>query len=378
MAVVRSPIYSHAEGLCRPISPAIKVPIPMETARSQSGGGTIASGSFSTAGYLQLISVAASGSATAVNSETRVGVSVDGSSLGSLELFANRSNFKQALTPRRFLTRLTPGAHTVTLTADKVTATGSFDRAAASVIDLGDNPELLRAYAHSYGPYQSWRLTTRGGVVVLWVAASGWTTSPPKMIGASVMVDDGKVADMLLYATIAETHLEFVPVQVVLPELAPGRHTLQILPVSGTSTDNNDRCAVEVLELTAPPQVLAASCPIPNGSCASQSGGQTVASGSLRTSGGTVLLRAMASASSNASSSPLNLTVSVDGRARGSVTGFANSKAVNVPLVSNDILVTELAPGTHTVALTADSNTVTSIGDRCGVSALELAKTMPV
>jgi hypothetical protein len=123
--------------------------------------------------------------------------------------------------------------------------------------------------------------------------------------------------------------------------------------------------------------VLTASTPISNKVCSYQGGGGTVASGTFSSAGGTILLQAMASAWTRASASQLNLVVTVDGTARGTVTGYASRSSFHVPLVSADILITGLAAGQHTVTLMADSSTITDSNDRCTVSVLELAAVMP-
>jgi hypothetical protein len=88
---------------------------------------------------------------------------------------------------------------------------------------------------------------TCGGTGVIWVAASGWTAQASQMAGASVKVDGDEIAQPLIYQNSGGTHLSFVPVQVVLPNLSPGNHTLEVLPLSPTLTDSNDHLAVEVL-----------------------------------------------------------------------------------------------------------------------------------
>jgi len=366
-----------AAGLNRTIWPGFSVPVPMVAAQSQSGGGVIAGGTFSTTGHMQLISVAVSASASSANSMMSVKVSVDDASLGSLEFFASSASSKLVLTPRRFLAFLRSGAHTVTLTAGSGTATGTVDRAMVSVIDLGDNPELLRSFTHVYGPYKDVPFFTRGGTVLLWVAGSGRSKTASQLTGASIQVDGAEVAQLQVFANAAETRLELVPAQVLRTNLDPGDHTLRVVPTSATTIDANDRWAVEILELTAPPQVLSVSSPIQNVACINQNGGQTVASGTFSTSGGLVLLRAMASAWARASSSPLNLTVRVDGVSSGTVSGYTSAGTFHMPLVPADILLTSLAPGSHQVALIADPATVTDGNDRCSVSILELARTMP-
>lgn len=360
--------------------PAFSVPLSMVTAQEQSGGKAVATGTFSTSGASQLISVAASGSSTSAAKSMGVSVQVDDRVVGSINSWANPPNFDLPLTPRRFEQFLPPGSHTITLTANGDTATGFDDRVAVSVIDLGDNPDLLRPRLLYYGPYDPPKFVTCGGTVMLWVAASGWSNSAPGETGVSVWLDGERVASSTIWANRNGWHLTFVPVQVVLPNLAPGLHQLIVSSMPGTTTDGNDVCAVEVLELTAPPQVLTPSVPIQNKSCSTQGGGGTVASAAFSTTSArnTVLLRAMASAWTPATSSPLNLTVSVDGTERGVMTGFASSAYFHVPLAPAEILLTGLSPGTqHEVELTADSNTSTDGNDRCTVSLLELAAPMP-
>jgi hypothetical protein len=306
-----------------------------------------------------------------------VDITVDGTYLGSLEMFVNLPDFRMTMTPGTFLTRLYSGDHTITLTASSSTVTESPDRVVVSITDLGDNPELFQVRLNHYGSYESRRFWTCGGAGMIWAAASGWAAQASQMAGASVTIDGDEVSQPAIYQNSSETHLGFVPVQVMLPELSPGDHTLEVLPLPSTRTDYNDRLAVVVLELTAPTQVLAASTPISNEACLHQDGGGTIASGAFSSAGGTILLRAMASAWARASASQLNLAVTVDKTARGKVTGYASRSNFHVPLVSADILITNLPPGQHAVALVADSSTITDTNDRCTVSVLELAPAMP-
>jgi hypothetical protein len=359
----------------RTIWSQLSVPIKMATAKTQNGGGTIASGSFSTTGRHQLLSVAASASSTAANTMMSIMVAVDGATVGTIEHFANPSGVVFPLTPQLIGLSLEEGSHSITLTAGKSTATGSGDRVEVSLVDLGDNPEFLRLRANGYGPYPSasTAFATAGGVVLLWAAASGWLASGVGALGASVQVDGTEVGQLNAYANSSATHLPFPPVQLVLPSLAPGSHELQVVPLKGTTTDQNDRCAFRVAELTPPPQILAASTPLQSVVCASQSGGGTVASGSFTTAGGTLLVRATGTAWASSASRQLNLAVGIDSRSYGQVTGYASKASFHVALVGADLVVTGLKSGSHTIALIADANTVTDANDRCTVSIIELA-----
>jgi hypothetical protein len=175
------------------------------------------------------------------------------------------------------------------------------------------------------------------------------------------------------YANEGATHLPFPPVQLVLPSLKPGSHDLEVVPLQGTTTDQNDRCAFRVVELTPPPPILAASTPLQSVACAAQSGGGTVASGSFTTAGGTLLVRATGTAWASSLGRQLNWVVGIDSQSYGQVTGYATKRNFHVALVGADLVVTGLASGSHTITLTADANTVTDANDRCTVSILELA-----
>jgi hypothetical protein len=353
----------------------MSVPIPLTTAQTQSGGGVIASGSFASAGRTQLIFAAASAYGE-VNARLGATVSIDGSNVGALQMYSNQ-RLDLALIPFRAITGLPAINHSVTLTANSSTKTGSGDWATVSVVDLGDNPDLLRSRKHYYGPYVSTRFTTAGGTVLLWVAGSGWCPGAPQPIGVSIRVDGVERGQSLAFANLAGQHLPFVPVQLVLRDLTPGAHTLEVLPLSGTSCDFNDACAIEVLELTAPPAVLSAARPIANAVCSSQQGGQQVAAGTFGSSGGTLVLRVMASAWSATPGSPLKIVVTLDGTARGTVNGFATNSGCHLALVPADIVLTGIPAGQHAVSLVAGDRTITDWNDRASVSVLELATVQP-
>jgi hypothetical protein len=95
----------------------------------------------------------------------------------------------------------------------------------------------------------------------------------------------------------------------------------------------------------------------------------------FKTSGKPVLINA-AGSGYGAAGSQIGMLVRVDGIARGEVKSFTNEASSHKAFVENDIAVTNLGPGTHTLKLEVLSGTTTDANDFFTVSVLELPVAM--
>jgi hypothetical protein len=109
---------------------------------------------------------------------------------------------------------------------------------------------------------------------------------------------------------------------------------------------------------------LSTSAPIAYG------GGPLPRSGTFASSGGVLLLLASASAY-NGAGTAMRIDVSLDGSVVGALQGFTNETSSHKALTSHPLVLTGIAAGMHTVALSVAAGT-TDVNDYSAVTVLEL------
>lgn len=90
---------------------------------------------------------------------------------------------------------------------------------------------------------------SEGGTVVLFVSGSAWRTDAAGTCGVDVLVDGTSVGTVTAYTNEPDSHKALVSAPLVLARLAAGAHTVELQPLSGTSSDFNDPYRVVALEL---------------------------------------------------------------------------------------------------------------------------------
>jgi hypothetical protein len=92
-------------------------------------------------------------------------------------------------------------------------------------------------------------LSCSGGTLLIFVSGSGRSTGGGTLIGMNVQIDGVTIDTCTVLANPAATHLAFVPKTIVRTGVAPGSHTIGLIPTAGTTTDLNDNFNVTVTEL---------------------------------------------------------------------------------------------------------------------------------
>lgn len=88
-----------------------------------------------------------------------------------------------------------------------------------------------------------------GGTVVLFVSGSAWRDDVAGTCGVDVLVDGTSVGTVTTFTNEIGSHKALVSAPIVLARLAAGPHTVELQPLSGTSSDFNDPYRVMALEL---------------------------------------------------------------------------------------------------------------------------------
>jgi hypothetical protein len=90
--------------------------------------------------------------------------------------------------------------------------------------------------------------TTAGGTLLVFVSASGWSSSSGD-ISFAINMDGNEVGELRTTTNETGSHKAFVSRTLVVPSIAAGQHTLQIAARAGTNADLNDVASATVVEL---------------------------------------------------------------------------------------------------------------------------------
>lgn len=275
---------------------------------------------------------------------------------------------------------IAPGSHTIALLAGTTTITDLNDRACVTVWEMGDGcavrfaedapcppgvgDVLLKGAAEIYG-----------GDLLVAAGASGWS-GQGGVIGASVETDGSSVALTEVFANSSGMHLATVPVATVVQGVPRGSNSFAITAEGATATDGGDIAHLAVVEWVDPqqaPAVLGMSPQLQNAAGSSQDGdGGAVAQSSFQSSGGTLLVSVSASGwTPNSGGGPLQIGVQLDGTSQGFLEIFANDSDTHMAMVTNDLVVSGIAAGDHTLTLIGEANTHTDLNDRVSATILE-------
>ncbi len=91
--------------------------------------------------------------------------------------------------------------------------------------------------------------TSNGGTLLIYVAGTGYSTTPNSNVGMTVVLDGVPIDSCQFYANTANFHVCFLPKTIVKTGASASSHTLILQPRAGTTTDVNDYYAVTVTEL---------------------------------------------------------------------------------------------------------------------------------
>jgi hypothetical protein len=219
------------------------------------------------------------------------------------------------------------------------------------------------------------RVGLEGGQFLISASASGWVSQVGQMIGIPLLVDGTAALTSELYANNANQHMATVPIDLVMAEETRGQHEVQLNASPVTSTDGGDYAHLAVVEWVNPddaPAVLPMSPTLQDAPANTQdSGGGTIALSTFQSNGGPLLVRTNVSAYSTVSNVILDVGIQIDGTTQGLTTVFANPPEVHMALVSNDLVVTGVPAGKHSVDLLAELYPFTDQNDRVSVMIME-------
>lgn len=227
-----------------------------------------------------------------------------------------------------------------------------------------------------YAPFKSF-----GGRLLIRAAGSA-IPSGAGLVSFAIDVDGQEVARselMGITAAANQWHLATVPVD-VLVDAPAGPHVIGVR-VSGGTTDINDMISLLVLEQVGPSTALSITPLLVNSPCTPQSGAGVAAQAAFASGGGTLVLQLSASVYASVQTRTC-LAVELDGQpltingTAACLYGAVNTSGLHLAMVSNDLVVTGVPAGPHTIWLVATDNaTCTSGDDRCSITVLELGPT---
>ena len=300
---------------------------------------------------------------------------------GILTLYANAGQMHLALGRTWVWCQgVSPGEHTIMLEAGDTTVTDANDIACVTVWEMGDGCAVRMAEdaqcpaGTGAGLIQATAETT-GGQLLISGSTSGWVTQAGGFVTAWMPFDGGDPVEMQVCANNANQHLAIVPTDMVVTGAAEGNHEVQLNADGLTSTDGGDTAHLSVVEWINPadaPVIQPINPPLQNAPLAQQSGGGTVVTdGQFSTNGGTLLIRTAVSCWTGSTGVPLYMGIQVDGTSVGFTQIWANFATTHMAMVTNDLVVTGVAAGTHSLGLMAENGVNTDQNDRVSMTILE-------
>lgn len=275
------------------------------------------------------------------------------------------------------------GQHTVSLETGPTTVTDQNDRASMTLWQLGDGVEVRIARDAPCPDGMSEvliedRIRTEGGDQVLVSASSsGWLDEVSWLVRGDLVLDADSRTGVLteVFPNNLGQHLATVPTDGVIAEPGRGQHEVTLAAGPFVKTNPSDwahATVVESVDSAAAPAVLSMNPPLQNAHAQEQSGsGGTIAQSTFRSNGGTLLVRANVSAFTTEPNQLLDVGIQIDGSTHGLTSIYANPSETHMALVSNDLVVTGIPAGSHTLTLIGEANPYTDDNDRVSVLIME-------
>ena len=274
---------------------------------------------------------------------------------------------------------VSPGQHTIMLEAGPTTVTDQNDFACVTVIEPNDGLAIRLAQdapcpTGVAQPLLTARAETGPGGLLISGSSSGWVTQAATMVRSALLYDGGDGAPMEVFANNANQHLAVVPTDLIQDNdpNARGDHEFQVFGGGMAQTDQTDFAHLAVVEWVDYTQAPSYLCQIANQPAAAQQGdGGTIASVPLPTKGGTLLVKVGVSCWTQTANVPLIVGIQVDGTSLGFAQIYANQTGTHMATVTNDLVLTGVPAGSHTLGLIGEANTITDQNDRVSVIAFE-------
>jgi hypothetical protein len=356
---------------------AISQPLNNVPLVAQSGGGFVAKGTFNVSGGNALIGVSAS-AWTSSPGPISMQVWVDGQPTGQL-LGLNALQGSTHLSLGHTWARcdgLSPGQHTIELLAGNTTVTDQNDFACVTVWELGSGMTLRFDY-DAPSPVGAGQTLisdvygSKGGRIMVSVSSSGWLAGgAPARTGSFVWRGAPTVVSMV-FANNNDQDLATVPSDEIFTG-SSGQHQVELIADAPTSTNASDIAHMTILEWTDPASAPVALVRAPNAPAQTQHGdGGTVYEAAFTSGGGPLLVRTSASAWTSTANVPLELGIQIDGTSRGFLKQFANPATTHMSMITNNLVVTGVPAGPHTIGIIGEANTITDQNDRVSVTLME-------
>jgi hypothetical protein len=261
------------------------------------------------------------------------------------------------------------------------TVTDPNDRASVTVWEMGDGCAARLATSQPCPPGTNQVLSkeaikTLGGQLLFSESVSGWV-GQPGLITARTAIDGGTGVATQVFANYGGQHLATVPTDFVHTDAtARGQHLVQTTADPSMATDNNDTAHVSVVEWIDPsnaPVICAMNPPLVGAVANSQSGdGGSIAQSQFSTGGGTLLVKVGVSCWTQQSSGfQMWVGIQIDGTSLGFTGIYANLAQTHMACVTNDLVLTNVPAGVHTLNLIAENSVITDQNDRVSVLIME-------
>jgi len=91
--------------------------------------------------------------------------------------------------------------------------------------------------------------TSGGGILMIIVSGSGWTSDAARRIGMRVLIDGAVAGETRSFSNELNSHKVFSTDALVVDNIAAGNHTVRLEALPSTNTDLNDFFTATVLEL---------------------------------------------------------------------------------------------------------------------------------
>jgi hypothetical protein len=358
---------------------AISQPLNNVQAAAQNGGGLVAEGNFTVNGGDALIGVSASAWAASGPTPITIEVWVDGQPTGQkLGLTATQGAMHLSLGHTwAYCQGLSPGQHTLALYAGQATVTDGNDYACATVWEMGQGC-VVRFNYDAPSPSGTGEVLIKDafeteGETQLFISASssGWTTGAPNQVIGSNIWYGAPTATLAVFANQSDMDLAAVPADLVYTEEHRGQQVVQLQALPDTSTDTADIAHLTVVEFVDPANAPVIRANVQDTAQSQHGDGGTIASTPFTCEGQALLLRVSASAWTSGTNVPLQVGIQIDGNSIGFLQLFANPGNMHMTMVTNDLLLTGIPAGQHTLSLIGEINTITDQNDNVSLLIME-------
>lgn len=300
---------------------------------------------------------------------------------GRLAMYANTAAMHLSLGRSYvWLQSPTPGQHTFELFAGPTTVTDGNDIANLTVWEMGVGCAVLFSDDAACPEGQGETLIkegieTMGNALLVSGSTSGWVSSAGQMVGAYIVTDGGDGLGMEVCANNPNQHLATVPADLSIQPPERGGHAIQINASGLTWTDGGDTVHLTVVEWVDPeqaPNILDMNPPLQDATANTQQGdGGTIAASSFASNGGTLLVRVGVSCWTQQLGEALYVGVQIDGTSLGFAQIWPNFTTTHMAMVPNDLVISNVPAGNHTLNLMAEANVITDQNDRVSVLIME-------